>query len=166
MFTNNYINFKRAVFMGSPSYGSFTSSDGVGVSPGDFSNADIGAMMRSAWCRTPMANYGGVYFGTGTTPAKQSDIALEAVIISGLTITNAGNTLLAYENGVGTATASYTVKNYTESEIIITEIGCYTTFGSSKTAPVLFERTVLDKPIVIQPGASKLVTYQITFSHA
>lgn len=165
MFTKNYIEFKKAVFLGGLSYGSFIDMNEASVSPADFGTADIGAMMRTARCRTPAANYGGVYFGTGATPAKRSDIKLEAVITTGLTITNSGNTLLAYENGVGTATSSYTVKNYTESEITIKEIGCYTTFGSSKTSPVLFERTVLDEPITIPPGVTKLVTYKLTFNH-
>lgn len=172
MFTKNYINFTRDVFLGKD-----TSSVEV-ISPSGLTQflsvntySQIGHLMRRALCRKypTETNLCGVYFGSGSTPATVNDITLEAPIVSGLSITNADKTLLLYDgNGVGTASASYTVKNTTEEEINIREIGCFATgVGQGTTGAVmtLFERTVLDNPITIQPGVTKLITYKLTFNH-
>lgn len=114
--------------------------------------------------------YPGVYFGTGSTPANLADHTLQSPITSGLTITNPSRVLLESEKeGQYTLSASYVLTNATEAELNIYEMGVVTPalvggqYGSC-LYPVLMERTVLTEPITIPPGASKLVTYKITFN--
>lgn len=115
----------------------------------------------------------GVWFGSGTTAPTKDDYKLEAPITSGLGINN--NTIRPLVNnlepGVYEISSSYQVTNQTEEAITISEIGVWsylTTESSSSSTrncfPVLMERTVLDEPITIEPGMTKVVTYKLTIN--
>lgn len=171
MFTNNYLLFRRYLFEGYNSALVYTAADGNErtVTFANHQFSDIGYCMRSAQCRniaTASYKYSGIYFGTGTTQPKLSDIALETPITSGLEINSGGKVLFSYDgNGIGTATVTHQLKNTTDTEIVIREIGCFASFGQDTAMPVLLERTVLGEPITIPSGVTKIITYQVTFNH-
>ena len=149
--------------------------------------SDIGNWLLLARCRSIVATgtgrypgedvvYPGVYFGSGSTPANKNDVTLESPITSGLNIINPAS--LGYSNdgnGKYTVSADYVLRNDTNADIILREVGIFTpttesNVSGSFTADVklhlcLMERTVLAEPITIHPGESKLVTYKITFNH-
>ena len=111
----------------------------------------------------------GVFFGSGSTPSTEDDYRLDVPITTGLSITNSG--LLFEDKGDGKYIfkANYAVKNTTAEEITIREIGYFGEIGRGSGSKyyysyALFERTVLDEPIVIAPGTSKIVTYTLTFN--
>lgn len=190
MFTNNYIKFQKDRFEQSHNCDAVTRLVNADGSTQNayvryFVCTDIGGWMKTARCKKIFGTvssstlndntYPGVYFGTGSTPATKSDYKLESPITSGLTITNP-SALAWTEDGNGkyTASADFVVRNETESEINIYEIGLFTPFSYNynyttinSSMPVdyaLMERTVLTEPITIAPGESKLVTYKITFN--
>lgn len=183
MFTQNYINFKTGQFtgLGSSSSEMFRVTGVDGTSNSCFSSrigdCDIGGWLTIARCKAFNTESqasawkcgGGVWFGTGSTPANRNDYKLDSPITSGLSITNYQNyTPLILEEVPGkyAVCASYVLKNTTESEINIWEIGLITPcdVGINKFWQVLMERTVLTEPITIAPGEAKLVTYKITFN--
>lgn len=176
MFTNNYIGLRTADFMGTAykvtMYGGGTMSLSLGK--------DIGYIMRFGRCGTPTYtsdgsisdNYCGVYFGSGATPASKADTQLESLISSGLSITNPYAVVTEnLGNGKHTVSATYTVKNTTDAEINIWEIGAVMENVSLYSGydyyvyPYLVERTVLEAPITIPAGQAKVVTYKVTFNH-
>lgn len=189
MFTNNYIAFQKKRFVAGTNYNdycSFINATGESVKGYAcyFLFADIGYWMRKAWCKALVAlvestnicntNYSGLYFGSGSTPASKKDYKLENMITSGLTITNPSS-LAWSEDGKGKyeAFADFIVRNITKNEITISEIGVFSPIGSTANTTfsnnvnvhqILMERTVLDEPITIAPGESKLVTYKLTFN--
>lgn len=129
-------------------------------------NADLGYAMENARCREPSASYPGLYFGTGTTPAQKTDYILESIITSGLSITNGSRVEKSYGNGVYSYECSCILRNSSENEITITEIGAYgrVAYNSTTSYLALMERTVLTTPLTIAPGESKLLTYKVTFN--
>ena len=190
MFTDNYIKLQKMLFSSDPNT-TTTFKDCAGTSQTVYDyhapnyKANIGQCMKYGKCRaltatfsvagSPMNNYPGIYFGTGSTPAKKTDYTLESPITTGLTITNAS--ALSWQNdgnGKYTVTSDFIVRNTTGAEINISEIGAfgpiylnanYFNNGSSSTwAIVLMERTVLSEPVTIQPNESKLVQYKVTFN--
>lgn len=171
MFTNQYIKFKKMMMLGQNSI-SFVGHDGAkvtGVGCNWGYNSDIGRNMAYARCQIPApsgSSTGGVYFGTGSTPPQKTDYKLENPITSGLYITNSGVSEANPSDGVYVYSASYILRNTTDADVTIAEIGLYSYFeaGTSYKGCVLFERTVLDAPITITPGESKLVTYKVTFN--
>ena len=189
MFTNNYIKFQKARFTVKDYTTSCTlknaNNETVYGYLGNSYCPDIGAHMTTAKCNefvvqntstTVATNVSqGVWFGTGSTPATKADYKLESPIESGLTITNPS--ALVWENdgnGKHTVYADFIVRNTTDAEINIYEIGVFTPFSAKSSTSlnatgytvnyILMERTVLDEPISILPGESKLVTYKITFN--
>ena len=114
----------------------------------------------------------GVRFGTGSTPAAKADWDLENPMFSGLNIS--ANTLVVSEEAPGKYAAhnTFVVTNTTDAEINISEVGMYAPVNimQSQTTTryhyALMERTVLDAPINIQPGASKVVTYKLTINQS
>ena len=131
--------------------------------------------MDTARCREiatgeTSGSYPGVYFGTGSTPANKANYTLESPITSGLSISNGTRLYVDEGNGIHSYHVTFAVKNTTESEINIYEIGLFSKIElndsstSAKHCLALMERTVLTEPITIAPGATKLVTYKITFN--
>lgn len=116
----------------------------------------------TAWNTDP-----GVYFGKGSTPAQKTDANLESLIDSGLEITSPAK-VVEYSDGNGKYEfiADFGVRNISESEINIYEVGLFLSVRvkSSQYYPMLVERTVLAEPITIPPGEAKLVSYKLTFN--
>lgn len=184
MFTQNYLNYKKGRFM----HTNTSSEETIKVvNPGGVNvNAysahafygDLGGWMRYGRCcdiatvintetNGWLKIYPGVYFGTGSTPATKADYTLESPLTSGLSITSpSAATESTNGDGVYVFSAPFVVKNTTENEINIWEIGIFTPIQryTMEYYLALMERTVLTEPITIQPGGSKLVTYKITFN--
>lgn len=190
MFTNNYITYQRDIFENSDNVtGATKLVDAAGTQQNAFrmyfACTGIGGWMKKARCKEIVGyessstlnkdTYPGVYFGTGSTPANKSDYKLESPITSGLAITNP-SALAWTEDGNGkyTVSADFVIRNTTEAEINIYEIGLFSPCSSNYnyTAPnnsmsvyyALMERTVLTEPITIPAGGTKMVTYKITFN--
>jgi hypothetical protein len=192
MLTNNYYEFKKLMFSGGyavngthPQNLSFTTAFGLKVEEMEgghvpraalSSRGDLGYWLAKAKCakfpKYTMAyndDSGGVYFGTGSTPASLADYCLESPIESGLTITNPSQYTFN-DNGEGqwTYSAEYMVTNTSGAEINIYEIGIVTQIsspsksGTDEHHPVLMERTVLASPITIPAGGVKLINVTVT----
>lgn len=174
MFTKNYEQFRHMMFFNIYNGNqTFTRETGATVKAGAQYNysRDIGANLHQGRCRTVDESYPGVYFGAGSTPATKNDYTLESPITSGLTITNPSAAAISTEGaGKYIVQSAFIVRNDTDAEINIYEIGFYTTINyyknstTTETYPVLMERTVLTEPINILPGESKVVTYKLTFN--
>jgi hypothetical protein len=185
MFTNNYLKFRKSLFVNDYEY--FVNCEGTSVvgyaSYSYFS--DFGVLLNKAYCKEATANVklssrpgsigsnGGVYFGAGSTPVTKNDYKLDSPITSGLSITNPnidGNSdLWSVSDGKYVYTVTYTVKNTSDSEINIWEIGVFgevteQTITSYPAHTVLFERTVFSEPVTIAPGQIKVITYKLTFN--
>lgn len=119
-----------------------------------------------------LGNSAGVRFGTGNTPATKADFKLDADIMTGLSVSK--NTAVLSEEAPGKYVAqnAFVVTNTTDAEINIWEVGLYAPVNIMQDANTkrfhyaLMERTVLDAPINIQPGASKVVTYKLTINQS
>ena len=161
MFTNQYFACKKGLF--EDSNVKLTVRDGSAYTfpTSSIYNCEIGVCMKKAYCKIPSSS--GVYFGAGSTPAQKTDYDLENMITSGLTITNGSFVSTNSGNGVYWYECSYIVRNSSENEITISEIGYY---SAADNYAVLMERTVLASPLTIQPGESKLITYKITFNQS
>ena len=187
MLTDNYYKYKKVEFSGDSSYNGThpetlslktTNGSSIGSGSPDINTAygtfgEIGYWLNKAKCTTFPSektttdkSTGGVFFGTGTTPATLEDYKLENPIETGLSITNPSKYTFN-DNGEGkwTYSASYVLTNTSGAEINIHEIGIVTLPGTSSTstyAVVLMERTVLTEPITIPAGGAKLVTVTVT----
>lgn len=170
MFTDNYLNLRKALFMGSGNY-QFFYHDGSAVywDASSLYKLDFGSFMKFGRCRglfnDSMAP--GIYFGTGSTPAARTDRTLESLITSGLEITNPSSIVLTEDAGVYEYSSTFTIKNTSDADITISEVGAYTVFVTPSNAyygPMLLERTVLDNPITIPAGKVKIFIYKLTFN--
>lgn len=113
----------------------------------------------------------GTYFGTGTTPSTIDDYKVESWLNTStqITVTNPSDFSFSVEAGALVASATFGVTNKTSAAIPVSEI-CYvamlyTGTSSSSTKPALVDRTVLEEPIVINPGESKQLTYTIRMNY-
>lgn len=183
MFTKNYIAYQKCFFgVGDPSWDTVVDCGGTARSwylPNS-TGKNIGNAIKIAQCRTMQAaisgssinlNYPGIYFGSGTTAPTKDDYNLESPITSGLSITM--GEFLSSENGEGSYSyaSSFILRNTTEEDITIREIGIFGQVVYGVNSPfynylVLFRRDVLPNPVTIQAGESKLVTYKITFNQS
>lgn len=167
MFTKQYITYRELMFTNGGARSVKTITGASGTMNASYSyQGDFGAHMHRARCENPMN--AGVYFGTGKTPPTRDDYKLENIIMSGLSITNESSvTFTDLGDGKYEASASYMVNNTSGAAITISEIAYYGIVGtgSSYVYIVLFERTVLDNPITIPAGETKLITYKLTFNH-
>jgi hypothetical protein len=135
---------------------------------------DIGNAMLGPQCRNIITGassqydtHYGVYFGSGSTPATRADYTLENPITSGLTFPGTSLEYTTDGNGQYIVSAKYVVKNTTESEINIYEIGCFCPVLNDAYDTwhlVMMDRTVLTKPITIPAGGTKIVEYRFTFN--
>lgn len=181
MFTNNYMAKKRSEFLGEYNKHAFRDWHGesrvVSLYNGS-GNAikwyDIGQFATGRCATVPAANKTaesvnpGVYFGSGSTPANKADNKLESLITSGLTIASPSAFTESNDgNGKYEFSASYVLTNTSGVEMNIYEVGfVLPIFNASSTYyhPTLVERTVLDEPVTIPAGGTKMVTYKITFN--
>ena len=127
-----------------------------------FSPGNISASMKKAHTNA-MGNspsYNGVIFGSGTTPATPSDYMLEAQITNGISVTNPTTAVANLTDEYLEYTATYGI--YASLDTTISEIGL---FNQVNGRNVMYDRTVLETPIVIPAGQSKQVTYTIRINY-
>ena len=104
----------------------------------------------------------GISLGSGSTPAAETDYALESIITSGIS-TSIITAMQQDSNGNPQTIDTITVTNTGSSDITIGEIGMTVTPKNSGTLIyVLVDRTVLDSPITIPANESAVITYTIT----
>lgn len=104
-----------------------------------------------------------VVIGTGTQEPTQDDYKLSGNMITGIAST-VNATYSVDEDGVQ-ITSIYTITNKNSEAITIGEIayvgGCNYRSGGGDLLTTLFERTVLDTPVTIEPSGVGQVTYTI-----
>ena len=176
MFTNNYMALQRNMFAGEhPTMKNMLGENFALYSTFNFDGSDnIGNLMANANCRamtdTVSSSSGGVstgvWFGSGSTPATKGDYKLESPITSGLSITTQTKLIGKESEGKYCAWVSYVVKNTSDNDINIWELGVFAEAkrDSTKFHSVLLDRVVLPEPIVLAVGEEKIITYKITFN--
>ena len=130
-------------------------------------NADSPCNASLHKVRTSYHTYGGVVFGTGTTPPTKDDYCLSGTLLTNFSY-SAGVTTTPDANGV-TIKAIYTITNIGSADMTIGEIGLMgniyssgnTSANQSDDRKGFIERTVLDEPVTIQAGGVGTVTYTI-----
>lgn len=103
--------------------------------------------------------YGGVIFGTGTTPPSIDDYKLSGEVVSTITCT-AAVTKTADDAGV-TYQGLYTITNTGNNDVTIGEVAIICAIRSTYGWDMLLERTVLDEPLTIPAGGIGQVTYTV-----
>ena len=106
----------------------------------------------------------GIYFGDGTTPPSISDYNCSGEEITGLSIVSTDSTV-TYANNKYRCRIAFILKNTSDKEVTISEVcrkGLIPTGNGSNTQPVMFERSVLDTPVVIPAGQNGTVEYITT----
>lgn len=102
-----------------------------------------------------------IYLGTGTTPPAEDDIILENPV----TFTCPVVPQISRGNNYTTLLITYTFTNNTDTTQTITEIGLcarVNTLTSGTGSPaVLFNRRLLENPITMEAGESKVFTFTI-----
>ena len=111
----------------------------------------------------------GVIIGTGTTPATVSDYKLDSQITTGVSFVNSGATSFNVDDdGYSMFVTSGVTNNGTEP-LPVSEIGLvaqlYNGNSASNYCYPLLDRTVLEEPIVINPGETKQLTYTIRMNY-
>lgn len=117
---------------------------------------------------TGSVNAAGVRVGAGATQPTEDDYNLESQIttIAGTTLTNI--TFNCDNNDNPVVNIPVKVQNNGDGPITVREIGyavsirCGTSVGSSGSAHIiLLDRTLLDTPVTIQAGETKVITYTL-----
>lgn len=119
----------------------------------------------------------GFALGSGTTPATDEDYTIESIISSGLSFSATPHSNEAYdaENDVYSVYFDLTIANTSANDITISEvcffgnsygmnsIGVSTNTSASNRNAVLVDRTVLDTPVTIPAGESKVIRYSFNY---
>lgn len=192
MFTNNYILYQKARFLDGSyrGYVDFTGNTFQNYNVNNFFN-DIGRSMLYARCR-PISGYtgrypdnfssynvyNGIYFGSGTTPATREDFTLEKPITSGLSVSNPGTRVWYMDSDTGqySSTSDFIVRNTTDADIVISEIGIFCPMADHDTSKddwdedstwrtVMMEHTILTQPITIMAGGARMISFTLTYNH-
>lgn len=109
--------------------------------------------------------YGGVFFGTGTTPATVDDYAFSGEFITNCTYTSSYNNEVLGDGTKAKMTVLFTITNNNDADITIGEVGYLTPityrkdYSVAQHTYILLEHTTLDSPITIAPGGVGQVTY-------
>lgn len=165
MFTRNYATYRAGML--SSGY-TMTIKDHNGA---DFKIAtppspshDLGANLHKPVCDGTSTIKQGVYFGRGNTPASFDDYTMEDIITAGLSVVSSCSFTVVARQGGGeeVARATYTITNTQLDAIVIREVGYFAEFDGSVA---LFDRHTLETPVTIQPGETKIMTYQVVFNH-
>ncbi len=108
------------------------------------------------------AGWGGVSFGSGTTPPSREDFCLQAPVT--------GITVVCPTEPLSNATDEYVEYTYTYAvtasvDVTIAEIGVFAKVleYNSRYYNLLQERTLLDEPVTIKAGETKSIQYTIRF---
>lgn len=166
MLTTNFYNYVMTNMTGCPIPNGFTTYMGEKRNTYAFPSA------------SPFANIGilktvmdedtfGVTIGTGTKAPAVEDFNLEAPLVSGFKVVNPGEGSMSCEEDCVKWTATYAITNTGAEPIRISEIGLFAEGYSGQSAAIrtLYDRTVLEEPIVIDPGHCKHITYTICFQY-
>lgn len=174
MFTSNYQKYKNSEFLGTSL--TVIAYDGSSLSTSSSSTAralysDIGYYMKNAYCKvlssgtdsTTALNQcsAGIYFGSGITPPAEDDYTLEFPIFTGLSIVNVASNTLKYDSKHYAFCTTVELTNDVSIDITVAEVGLFGQSGTGSKYPVLYERTVLETPIVIAPGETKVIQYWV-----
>lgn len=113
-------------------------------------------------------NNAGIYIGSGTTPAAESDYTLESRITSGVS----GSCYIDYNSGMDERgnpqlKTVVTLTNNGASNVTVSELGFFQSVycaaaasGSSGSSRVImFDRTLLNTPVTIPPGMTAAISY-------
>ena len=108
-----------------------------------------------------------IEFGSGTTPASETDYALETPLSN---ITYISTETVGSENGKAKRELTLTLTNENDSKVTIAEIGLFgsaytcssTTATTSSSSSILIDRTVLETPVEIAAGGNAVIKYAIT----
>lgn len=116
------------------------------------------------------AEVGCVMIGKGKTPPTADDYALESPITDGIAISyQTSVNITKNEDGIFLSN-TYGVRNNGSQPLEVSEIGCFgvTKVHSGSTSvnkSFLFERTVLETPIVVPVDESRQITYTIALRY-
>lgn len=189
MFTQNYINYRHSSFMNRSDFTGTTISGGAltGLLDEDGARyADIGSYIFIGHAGEPPNSttmggsntyyyeIGGVYFGSGATPPTKDDYCLESPVSSDtIAVSSGAKTQLSQENGQYIFIGDFIVRNKSDSAVNIQELGCFSQPMKSRGSTglhtyylCLMERTVLDEPVTIPAGESRLITYKLVFNQS
>ena len=109
----------------------------------------------------------GVRIGTGTTPATVGDYNLEVPITAGVSFNNSSSTVFNMDDDGCSVYATSGVTNTGTETLSVSEIGLFAKlyYASGTMCVAMVDRTVLDEPIVINPGETKQLTYTIRMNY-
>lgn len=169
MLTKNFYSFVFGKGLKTTISKSLTTIDGTVTDHAYYYNNNSDQIFTCMSSFTPSATGSGVMIGTGTTPATIGDYKLESQLTTGIIFN--GTTSVSYnmdDDGYSMFSTS-SVKNNGTEPIAVSEIGLvcnlYNGTSSSSMCKVLLDRTVLDEPIVINPGETKQLTYTIRMNY-
>ena len=153
----------------SPSSGYYLTLPNGTKKPGTYTSGHtpgplMGVSFLTGFNDTGYTNYG-FCLGRGSTPATKEDYKLEDMITAGLSRA-AYSTATNWYDGGFEVIWSYTMTNTSAADIEICEIGKVGQHYSGSTAYyVLVDRTVLDTPITIPAGETKVLSHSIRINY-
>lgn len=167
MFTQNYYNLLANLTAADASVNSsdkglpYISVSGVPIVNAVYFNGFPSKVVTQPTIATNLSSLYGTVIGTGSTPPTLADIDLESRITSGVSVSQASAV-----RGVDSAPyleITISITNTDSSELTVREVGFIQQvyYGSSSSHPVLFDRTVLETPLVIQPGDAGILKYRL-----
>lgn len=117
--------------------------------------------------RTSYSGYGGVMFGTGTTPPTKDDYKLSGALLTNFSYS--AGVSYEYDDTGTTIRAIYTITNIGSDDMTIGEIGLmcnmYDSSNQTDIRKGFIERTVLDTPVTIPADGVGQVTYTIRINY-
>lgn len=173
MFTKNWYKFigyctahnedETYVAMDGTTKRSFSGSD---LSPGFGVNENSYKLPSLYFLRNYFS--GGVIIGTGNVPPTYNDCTLSGDMITAFTSTTNKVTHSLDDSGPS-VTAEYTITNNGTKAFTIGEIALASHVGNSASTGIthacLFERSVLEVPITLEPGGVAKLTYTLRFNY-
>lgn len=139
-----------------------------------FPDTLLGALATG--CSQWYGEWFGTFFGTGKTPPTADDLAMEAPLsvnsndksLCQILVQAPGDAgvLVSVEDTYAIMAATYYVTNKMSEAVEISELGLFGKyFNETSCIPFLLDHTVLDEPIVIPPGETVPITYEIKFPY-
>lgn len=169
MLTKNFYNIILERFMFKTLENAIVTSDGT-VCDIYWNSSNLGyeRLFQNMYQARKDANGEGVIFGTGTTPATPDDYNLESIITDGFSCAQGDVSITRNADCMGVV-VTHGITNTGSEPLSISEVGTlgkvFKGTSTSNMAVVLLDHTVLEEPIVINPGDSKQVTYTIRMNY-
>ena len=172
MLLNNfyYIDMASAVMCASPPTKYYVTAPNGTTKVVTYSTSASAGLLDGASFMTEIGSNGyfstyGFCLGRGSTPATKEDYKLEDMITSGLSRIAFSTATNWYDDGAEKIW-SYTMQNTSDADITICEIGKIGRFYSGgKNYHVLVDRTVLNTPITIPAGETKVLSHSIRINY-